>query len=90
MIASVSLAAFVVVLALVLWVGLRKRIAKKKAGLAEQQNDGPNEDENARVGDDDDDVDLPLIDFFTISASTNEFSFANKIGEGGFGSVYKV
>ncbi|XP_047941062.1 receptor-like serine/threonine-protein kinase SD1-8 [Salvia hispanica] len=88
-IASVSLAAFVVVLALVLWVGLRKRIAKKKAGLAEQQNDGPNEDENARVGDDDDDVDLPLIDFFTISASTNEFSFANKIGEGGFGSVYK-
>ncbi len=34
--------------------------------------------------------DLPLFDLSTIVASTDNFSFANKLGEGGFGSVYKV
>ncbi|KAL1537428.1 G-type lectin S-receptor-like serine/threonine-protein kinase isoform X1 [Salvia divinorum] len=86
-IASATVAAFVAVLALVIWLGSRRRFAKKKSGLAEQQHDGPTEDENARAGDED--VSLPLMDFITISTSTNEFSFANKIGEGGFGSVYK-
>lgn len=34
--------------------------------------------------------DLPLFDLTTIAAATNNFSDANKLGEGGFGSVYKV
>lgn len=34
--------------------------------------------------------DLPLFEFKDISSATNNFSSANKIGEGGFGSVYKV
>jgi hypothetical protein len=34
--------------------------------------------------------DLPLFEFKNISTATNNFSSANKIGEGGFGSVYKV
>lgn len=29
-------------------------------------------------------------DFARIRAATNDFSFANKVGQGGFGSVYKV
>lgn len=29
-------------------------------------------------------------DFGKIKAATNDFSEANKLGEGGFGSVYKV
>ena len=35
-------------------------------------------------------TDLPLFDFSTIAAATNNFSIENKLGEGGFGSVLKV
>ncbi|EYU27867.1 hypothetical protein MIMGU_mgv1a020672mg, partial [Erythranthe guttata] len=38
---------------------------------------------------DEEDLGLPLFDFLTVSAATDEFSFSNKIGEGGFGPVYK-
>ena len=34
------------------------------------------------------DLDLPLLDLSIIIAATNKFSKGNKIGEGGFGSVY--
>ncbi|KAF5472667.1 hypothetical protein F2P56_009362 [Juglans regia] len=32
---------------------------------------------------------LPLFDVYAIATATNNFSFTNKIGEGGFGPVYK-
>ena len=35
-------------------------------------------------------VDLPMFSFASVSASTNNFSIENKLGEGGFGFVYKV
>ena len=35
-------------------------------------------------------MDLPLFNLQTISSATNNFSLNNKIGQGGFGSVYKV
>lgn len=35
-------------------------------------------------------MELPLFDVMTISAATNNFSSDNIIGEGGFGSVYRV
>ncbi|KAG6419122.1 hypothetical protein SASPL_121333 [Salvia splendens] len=84
-IVSVMAAAFVVVLTLVIWLVIRKRVAKKKA--AQQQHDFPIQSENACISDED--VALPMIDFLTISTATNEFSFSSKIGEGGFGPVYK-
>ena len=34
--------------------------------------------------------DLPLFDFRTIANATNNFSDGNKLGQGGFGPVYKV
>jgi len=37
-----------------------------------------------------DDLELPLFDFNTITMATNNFSEENKLGQGGFGSVYKV
>ncbi|KAK2434614.1 G-type lectin S-receptor serine/threonine-protein kinase [Trifolium repens] len=35
------------------------------------------------------DIDLPLFDLQTIAGATSNFSLNNKIGQGGFGSVYK-
>lgn len=37
-----------------------------------------------------DELELPLLDFATLAMATNNFSEANKLGQGGFGSVYKV
>ncbi|EYU27869.1 hypothetical protein MIMGU_mgv1a017829mg, partial [Erythranthe guttata] len=36
-----------------------------------------------------DELDLPLLDIATLLIATEDFSDANKIGQGGFGSVYK-
>ena len=33
---------------------------------------------------------LPLFELNTIATATNNFAFRNKLGEGGFGPVYKV
>ncbi|XP_074367799.1 G-type lectin S-receptor-like serine/threonine-protein kinase At4g27290 [Apium graveolens] len=35
------------------------------------------------------DLDLPLLNFEQIAKATDDFSFNNKLGEGGFGTVYK-
>lgn len=35
-------------------------------------------------------ADLVVFDLKTIVSATDNFSSANKLGEGGFGSVYKV
>ncbi|KAM0952363.1 putative protein kinase RLK-Pelle-DLSV family [Dioscorea sansibarensis] len=35
------------------------------------------------------DLELPLLDFNTVAAATDYFANANKLGEGGFGPVYK-
>lgn len=38
----------------------------------------------------DEDLELPLFGLCTIHKATNNFSMKNKLGEGGFGPVYKV
>ncbi|GMJ05171.1 hypothetical protein like AT4G27290 [Hibiscus trionum] len=45
-------------------------------------NDNENEDEN-------EDMELAVFAFGTIAQATDTFSFNNKLGEGGFGPVYK-
>lgn len=35
-------------------------------------------------------IDVPFFDLETILAATDSFSDANKLGQGGFGPVYKV
>ena len=46
--------------------------------------------ESAKTNERQEDLDLPLFDLDTILNATNEFSRNNKLGEGGFGPVYKV
>lgn len=36
------------------------------------------------------DIDIPIFDLSTIANATNNFCIDNKLGEGGFGPVYKV
>ena len=36
------------------------------------------------------DIDLPTFDFSVLAKATENFSSNNKLGEGGFGPVYKV
>ena len=36
------------------------------------------------------DMELPLFDLSTIARATDDFPLNNKLGEGGFGPVYKV
>jgi len=36
------------------------------------------------------DLELPLFELATIANATDNFSINNKLGEGGFGPVYKV
>nr|AJP61126.1 SRKp [Arabidopsis halleri] len=38
---------------------------------------------------DDDDLKLPLMEYDVVAMATNDFSISNKLGEGGFGTVYK-
>ena len=37
-----------------------------------------------------DEFELPMFDVAAVAIATNEFSDDNKLGEGGFGCVYKV
>lgn len=39
---------------------------------------------------DKDELELPFFDYHTIVMSTNKFADENKLGQGGFGIVYKV
>ncbi|KAB2044185.1 hypothetical protein ES319_D01G072700v1 [Gossypium barbadense] len=45
-------------------------------------NDGEDKDEN-------EDMDVAVFEFGTIAQATDSFSFMNKLGQGGFGPVYK-
>ena len=46
--------------------------------------------EEAELDDGKTDSDVPLFDLHTIAIATANFSADNKLGQGGFGSVYKV
>jgi hypothetical protein len=52
-------------------------------------NDGMNTRDNLEKIDKKD-AELPLFSYESVSSATNNFSAANKLGEGGFGPVYKV
>ncbi|GLT37749.1 hypothetical protein SLA2020_120500 [Shorea laevis] len=81
------IASFVVIGTLILILGflfcLRKEI-HRKGGLKKWhfRKDYVNDEEEELML-------LPMFDFETIASATNNFSSNNKLGQGGFGSVYK-
>ncbi|CAH1448383.1 unnamed protein product [Lactuca virosa] len=94
---AISIGAFVALAFLLILFYLRKKklqlskksVAKTKGPRERAEdfllNDGsvvPNKREM-------DELELPLFDFSTLVTATNNFSNANKLGQGGFGCVYK-
>ncbi|KAI3457036.1 hypothetical protein Pfo_013699 [Paulownia fortunei] len=73
-----SLAGIVLLgLSLVLFIWKRKKNDQKL------RNEGGHEESH------DEDLELPIYDLSTVTKATNSFSTSNKLGEGGFGPVYK-
>ncbi|KAE8667303.1 S-locus lectin protein kinase family protein [Hibiscus syriacus] len=68
--------------ALVLWYVGRSRRKLKVEVEDKNVNDKENKDEN-------EDMELAVFEFGTIAQATDNFSFHKKLGEGGFGPVYK-
>ncbi|KAI7987259.1 G-type lectin S-receptor-like serine/threonine-protein kinase RKS1 [Camellia lanceoleosa] len=63
------------IISLVCWLVMKK--ARRDVGFNNEASD-------------EEKLELPIFDMITIAAATNKFSDTNKIGEGGFGPVYKV
>nr|QLG20111.1 S locus receptor kinase 2 [Corylus heterophylla x Corylus avellana] len=85
-IVSVSVAFVVLLSVSVSWLFIREKMIRRSKAKKLSINN-PNQDYKPSVSEED--VELPLFDFQTIASATNNFSFTNKIGEGGFGPVYK-
>ncbi|KAG7956255.1 hypothetical protein I3843_11G114900 [Carya illinoinensis] len=71
----------------ILTLGLISYIRKKKSsfkGMAKRRREKDCENEGLK-----EDMELPIIDLTAIANATNNFSSNNKLGEGGFGPVYK-
>ncbi|MED6146838.1 hypothetical protein PIB30_038396, partial [Stylosanthes scabra] len=53
------------------------KYTKKKSLVEKHDDEGDKED-----------LELPIFDLATIVKAAGDFSFSNKLGEGGFGTVY--
>ncbi|THG13844.1 hypothetical protein TEA_014322 [Camellia sinensis var. sinensis] len=67
---------------------LRAELETLKESNKKELEDANNAGGNIQINDEEK-VELPIFDIVTISRATNKFCDANKIGEGGFGPVYK-
>ncbi|XP_062013349.1 G-type lectin S-receptor-like serine/threonine-protein kinase At1g11410 [Rosa rugosa] len=94
---AVSLASVLVlflVFSLLVWLLRRKRKGKRRqneylfghstGSTYLGQSSGRTDADETRIN-----PDLPFFDLTTVAAATNNFSIENKLGAGGFGSVYK-
>ncbi|KAI8000707.1 G-type lectin S-receptor-like serine/threonine-protein kinase [Camellia lanceoleosa] len=87
MITSIIVISGVLVLSLIGWYFL-KELHVRRARRLDKRNQKV-QDNNQRIVEEED-LALLLFDLATISSATNNFSLTNKIGEGGFGPVYRV
>ncbi|XP_028063437.1 G-type lectin S-receptor-like serine/threonine-protein kinase At4g27290 isoform X2 [Camellia sinensis] len=86
-ITSIIVISGVLVLSLIGWYFLRE-LHMRRARRLDKRNQKV-QDNNRRIVEEED-LALLLFDLATVSSATNNFSLTNKIGEGGFGLVYRV
>ncbi|KAI9082776.1 hypothetical protein K1719_035233 [Acacia pycnantha] len=97
MIIGITVGAIIIVLGLImfiLWKRKSQNIPKRRADKTGASGASPDilliSRNTEHSGDMNiDDLELPLFDFHTITMATDNFSEANKLGEGGFGIVYR-
>ncbi|XP_028793470.1 receptor-like serine/threonine-protein kinase SD1-8 [Neltuma alba] len=96
MIIGITMGAIIIVLGLIMFLlwkrksNILKRRAEQIGGFGTSQDILLVSRNTENSGDTNmDDLELPLFDFNTITLATDNFSGANKLGEGGFGSVYR-
>ncbi|BFG43135.1 hypothetical protein CerSpe_294090 [Prunus speciosa] len=94
---AISLVSVLVFLLLVVpisyWLVRRKRKGKQRQNKYSPRVTTRStyfEDSTAELDESSMHSDIPFFDLTTIAAATDNFSLANKLGKGGFGSVYKV
>ncbi|KAK3433263.1 hypothetical protein EUGRSUZ_D00918 [Eucalyptus grandis] len=78
---SVSTVCGMLILAFIGWHALRRRKERMRAAYSVYRDSGD--------GGPEEDLELPLLDIASVADATNNFSFQNKVGQGGFGEVYK-
>ncbi|KAL8508313.1 hypothetical protein ACS0TY_018781 [Phlomoides rotata] len=88
LIVAFSLVTGILLLSVSLMLYSRKR-KKLKHHLLEKGRTRQNNMDNHLGVSHNEELDLPLFDLSTISKATDNFSIHNKLGEGGFGPVYK-
>ncbi|KAA8523792.1 hypothetical protein F0562_010215 [Nyssa sinensis] len=84
---AISIGTLLLALGLILYIRRKKKknaqMMKREERMGHTAEQGyTNESRN-------EDMDLPLFNLITIANATNNFSINNKLGEGGFGPVYK-
>ncbi|KAG5234836.1 G-type lectin S-receptor serine/threonine-protein kinase [Salix suchowensis] len=88
LIVSVGVALFLIVFLVCCFIRKKKKASDRNRSFLSSPkylgNSSINEFDEGRTN-----SDLPLFDLSAIAAATDNFSDANKLGEGGFGSVYK-
>ncbi|PNT73003.1 receptor-like serine/threonine-protein kinase SD1-8 isoform X3 [Brachypodium distachyon] len=86
--ASISALAFLLALAGFL-VCARKKKRSRKTGSSKWSGSSRSNARRYEGSSHGEDLELPIFDLGTIAAATDGFSINNKLGEGGFGPVYK-
>ncbi|KAF6159074.1 hypothetical protein GIB67_032691 [Kingdonia uniflora] len=76
---SASIVLGILISGLAFWLIIWRQRGKDQNNLCEENTDEIQKNE----------LELPTFDFLTIATATNNFSCNNKLGEGGFGPVYK-
>ncbi|GMI81449.1 hypothetical protein HRI_001814200 [Hibiscus trionum] len=79
----------IVILVMAVLCYLRRRKVKSKGEMASRSIPSPRANTSAAENFGSDASHLQVFKFSNIKAATNNFSIANKLGEGGFGPVYK-
>ncbi|CAH1444477.1 unnamed protein product [Lactuca virosa] len=80
----ISILLLIILVSVCVFYGLKRR--KKPIQEIQEEDHGHDHENNENSQDD---LELPLIDFSILDKATDNFSDNNKLGEGGYGPVYK-